>query len=118
MTNYTMPNGDVIELNDMHKCPEILFDASNVGIETGSVQDLVNTSMGDLDLVLAGGSTMFPGFTERLKNELSTLGRDPSQYQVKGKYETRCVSSWLGASILAPCKSSHQFYHFITNITF
>ena len=71
------------------KAPEIMFDPSQIGLEYGGVQHLIDTSIGksDIDLrrslyggiVLSGGSTMFQGFGDRLLYELRKLAQQKRQ---------------------------------------
>lgn len=101
-----MPNGEIIQFDEPYKAPEIMFDTSLVGLESGSVQDLIHNSISHKDLVLTGGSTMFPGFEERLIHELSELGHDINDFKFRGMAQTRCFNSWLGASILSNLNTS------------
>ena len=70
---YTLPDGTTIEIgSEAFRAPEILFQPDLIGSEYRGVHDLMVKSVmkADIDLrrvlfsqmVLAGGSTMFPGF--------------------------------------------------------
>jgi len=52
------------------------------------------------NIVMSGGSTMFPGMMERMQKEIQTLA--PSNIVVKiANPPKRNYSSWIGASILS-----------------
>lgn len=78
---HELPDGSRIVLGpERFRGPEVLFDPSIVGSEDGGVASVVSLAAkkADLDLraalcsqiVLAGGSTLFPGFGDRLLREL------------------------------------------------
>lgn len=78
---HELPDGSRIVLGpERFRAPEVLFDPSIIGSEEGGVASVVSLAARktDLDLraalcsqiVLAGGSTMFPGFGDRLLRDL------------------------------------------------
>lgn len=80
-TNYMLPDGNNIALkSERTTAPEILFQPSKVGLEYMGVHELILDSIKkcDIDLrkslfaniITAGGSTLFHGFSERLHNSL------------------------------------------------
>lgn len=52
------------------------------------------------NVVLSGGSTMFPGTPERLQTELSNLVPSGTKLNVVGPVERQFLS-WIGGSILS-----------------
>lgn len=64
------------------------------------------------NIVLSGGSTLFPGMVNRLTKELSTT--IPAAYKVKVIGGTgsndRKFASWIGGSILASLGTFHQMW--------
>lgn len=52
------------------------------------------------NIILAGGSTLFPGFEDRLKKELSALVPPKMNVKVVAS-DDRDDSVWIGGSILA-----------------
>lgn len=89
---YKLPDGTSIELGpERFRAPEILFRPDLIGEEYPSVaQCLVNSiNRVDLDMrrslfssiVLSGGSTMFPGFGDRLLYEVKSLA--PKDIKIK-----------------------------------
>jgi len=108
---YKLPDGNVIMVGaEVFRAPEILFNPALIGLEyVGIHQCLVNTiSRCDLDIrrsmfndvLLAGGSTLFEGFGERLLSEVRKLAPRDTKIQIWAPPD-RLVSSWMGGSILA-----------------
>jgi len=109
--SYENPSAQVITLrNERFRCPEPLFQPSLLGMESPGVHELIYSSITKCDVnirkdlygnvVLAGGSTMFPGFADRINNELVSLA--PSVMRVKTiAPPERKYSPWIGGSILA-----------------
>ena len=75
-TNYTLPDGRIVQLaEERFVCPESLFQPSMVGLTSAGIHLNVYTSIMNAEIdvrrnlfsnvVLSGGSTMFPGFHER-----------------------------------------------------
>eukprot|EP01036_Dinobryon_divergens_P022714 gene22714-30997_t len=110
---YTLPDGSVCELGpEAFRAPEILFSPHLVGSEHRGLHDLLVKSVMrcDIDLrrvlfseiVLSGGSTMFPGFGERLLSELRRHPLAPRDTKIKIHAPTeRLYSTWIGGSLLA-----------------
>lgn len=110
---YQLPDGSVVDLGpETFRAPEVLFQPELVGSECRGVHDCLVTSImqADLDLrkilfsqiVLAGGSTMFSGFGDRLLNEVRkhTLSPKDTKIRIAAPPE-RLFSTWIGGSILA-----------------
>ncbi len=110
---YEMPDGRVITLGDERfSCPEALFRPSLVGRGFSGIHDQVFQSIqkSEVDvrkdlyqnIVLAGGSTLFPGLPERLTKEVQKLAprNISSKVKVIAIPERKdCV--WIGGSILS-----------------
>lgn len=108
---YTLPDGQVLSIGDERfTCPESLFKPSMVGLTSAGIHQNVYTSImqSDIDvrrnlysnIVLSGGSTMFPGIGPRLKLELEELA--PKTVKIKVVQPAhRKYSVWIGGSILA-----------------
>ena len=108
---YQLPDGRVVELgSERFRAPEILFRPTLIGSEEMAVSDaLVNSIMkSDIDLrptlfenvVLAGGSTLFPGFGGRLLHEVRQLAPEHTRLRISAP-PNRISSAWSGGSILA-----------------
>lgn len=74
--NYELPDGQVIILgNERFRCPEALFHPSLMGMQSAGIHEITYNSiekcnadiLKDLygNIVLSGGSTMFPGIADR-----------------------------------------------------
>ena len=92
----------------------VLFNPSLIGSEYGGVHEVLANAIfkSDLDLrktlfsqiVLAGGSTMFPGYGDRLLNEVRRLAQQSNCTDVKIRISAppnRKLMTWTGGSILA-----------------
>jgi actin len=108
---YELPDGQVISiLTERFRCPEVLFQPSLVGKEDEGVHVLTYNSIMKCDIdirkdlygnvVMSGGSTMFPGIAERMTKEI--VAKAPSSMSVKiVAPPERKYSVWIGGSILA-----------------
>jgi actin len=108
---YELPDGQVIHLgNERFRCPEVLFQPSLLGKELPGMHQQIFDTISDCDIdlrkdlfnniVLSGGSTMFPGIAERLTIELERLTPPAATVRVIAPPE-RKYSVWIGGSILA-----------------
>ncbi|ODM98158.1 Actin, muscle [Orchesella cincta] len=117
-TTFQLPNGDQIEVGEeAFKCPEFLFnpmkfeesEATKLGLHQLVYKAIMKTNIDvrkDLyaNIVLSGGSTLFPGFVERLEAELKKLA--PSSVKIKiVAHPARKYFSWIGGSVLASLTS-------------
>ena len=113
--SYELPDGDVITIgNERFRCPEVLFQPSFLGMEGFGVHDATYNSImkADIDIrkdlyaniVLSGGTTMFPGFADRMKKEITALAPSTMNVKVIAPPE-RKYSVWIGGSILASLQS-------------
>jgi len=92
------------------RAPEILFNPSLVGQEFSGIHECLSNAIhrADLDfrktlysnILLAGGSTLFPGFGDRLLNEVKALAPKDVKIKISAPPE-RKYSTWMGGSILA-----------------
>ena len=121
---YHLPDGRALYLHDeLFKAPEILFRPSLIGSEyCGAHECLVKSVFNaDMDLrrtlltqvILAGGTTLFPGYGERLLHEvrrelsshvasLGTTVADVGSLKVRiAAPPNRKLLTWVGGSILA-----------------
>ncbi|EGZ20739.1 hypothetical protein PHYSODRAFT_259446 [Phytophthora sojae] len=92
------------------RAPEVLFRPEIIGSEARGVHEcLVQAIMkSDLDLrktlfsqvILSGGSTLFPGFGDRLLAEVRKKAPKDIKIRISAP-PTRIYSTWIGGSILA-----------------
>jgi actin-related protein len=77
--------------NERFRCPEVLFSPSMVGMEANGIHDTTFNSIMKCDvdirkdlysnIVLSGGTTMFPGIADRMSKEITALA--PSAMKIK-----------------------------------
>ena len=114
---YELPDGATIEVSDdvCRRAPEILFDSAPVGAEHPGLPGMVSSAIAGCDIdtrralydnvVMSGGSTMFPGVVERVQTELRGIGSDASRRARVVAPPEREFSVWIGGSILAGLES-------------
>lgn len=118
--SYELPDGQVITIGDERfRCPEVLFDPVMIGKEFEGIHKRVFSSIMQCDIdirtdlyqnvVLSGGTTMFPGITERMTKELTALVPQGKKVKVIAPNE-RKYSVWIGGSILGSLSSFQQMW--------
>ncbi|KAF4615897.1 hypothetical protein D9613_011409 [Agrocybe pediades] len=109
--NYELPDGQVITIgNERFRAPEALFQPSFMGLEAAGIHETTYNSITKCDLdirrelygniVLSGGSTMFPGIADRMTKEMTALAPSSIKIKIVAPPE-RKYSVWIGGSILA-----------------
>ena len=110
--SYELPDSTTI-LSKLctHKYPESLLQPNLLGMSFAGVHEMTYNSIMKCDqdirkglfsnIVLSGGSTLFPGFAKRMKNEITALAPPTMNVFIVAPPE-RMYSSWIGGSILAP----------------
>ncbi|XP_034321796.2 actin-1 [Magallana gigas] len=118
--SYELPDGQVITIgNERFRCPEVLFQPSFTGLEASGIHEQIHNSIMacDIDIrrdmysniVLSGGSTMFPGIKDRLAKEVTAVS--PSSMKVKiSAAPERKYSVWIGGSILGSLSTFQQMW--------
>lgn len=117
---YLLPDGTAINVGvERYRAPEILFHPSLIGLEYPGVHELIASSISraDIDLrrnlfssiVLAGGSTYFHGFGDRLLNEIRKIAPKDIKIRITAPPERR-FSAWIGGSILASLSSFKKMW--------
>merc|ERR1711990_1219081 len=108
---YELPDGQVITVgNERFRCPEALFQPQFLGLESVGIHETTYNSIMKCDVdirkdlyanvVLSGGSTMYPGIGERMTKELTALAPSTMKIKVIAPPE-RKYSVWIGGSILS-----------------
>jgi actin len=108
---YELPDGQVMTIgNERFRCSEVLFTPSLIGKESEGIHKLTFKSIlkCDIDIrkdlyqniVLSGGSTMFPGIDKRLNKEITALAPAAVKVKIVAPPE-RKYSVWIGGSILS-----------------
>jgi len=117
---YELPDGNTIQVGaERFRCAEVLFQPSLIGKEANGIHVTTFESIMKCDvdirkslysnIVLSGGTTMFPGMMERMTKELETLAPPTVNVNVVAP-EERKYSVWLGGSILASLASFQQMW--------
>merc|ERR1719273_2411054 len=105
--NYELPDGSVITVGDERfRCAEVLFRPNLIGKESEGIHKLTYDSIMKCDVdirrdlyentVLSGGSTMFPGISDRLNKEIVALAPASIKVKVVAPPE-RKYSVWIGS---------------------
>jgi len=109
--SYELPDGNVITIgNERFRCAEVVFQPNFIGLESEGVHKLTFASIMKCDvdirrdlygnIVMSGGSTMFPGIADRMKKEVTALAPNSMTVKIVAPPE-RKYSVWIGGSILA-----------------
>ncbi|KAI8804113.1 actin family [Cladochytrium replicatum] len=117
---YELPDGQVITMgNERFRCPEALFQPSFLGYEANGIHNITYYSIMacDIDIrkelygnvVLSGGTTMYPGMAERLQRELTLLAPPTMKVRMVAPPE-RKYSVWIGGSTLASLTTFQQMW--------
>ncbi|XP_078521161.1 actin, cytoplasmic 1-like isoform X2 [Lissotriton helveticus] len=118
--SYELPDGQVITIgNQRFRCPEALFQPYFLGKKCNGIHENTNRSVMKCDVdirkdlyantVLSGGSSMFPGFADRMQKEITTLAPSKMKVKIIAPPE-RKYTVWIGGSILATLSTFHQMW--------
>jgi len=108
---FELPDMSIVTVhNQIIRCPELMFKPSMDGKEMMGLHELAKKTVDDCDLdvrkdllaniVMSGGTTMFPNMPERLQAEIEGLVAEGAKVKVIAPPE-RMISVWIGGSILA-----------------
>ncbi|XP_078242978.1 uncharacterized protein LOC110086817 isoform X1 [Pogona vitticeps] len=117
---YTLPDGNPVKIGDqLFRAPETLFSPGDAGVTAPGVHQMILDSISKCDgsiqqalwknVVLAGGSTLFPGLRERLLKELQTLAPKGMLAKVEAPGD-RMFSVWIVASVLTSLASFNDMW--------
>jgi actin beta/gamma 1 len=118
--SYELPDGQVIVVgNERFRCPETLFQPAFIGMESAGVHETVYNSIMKCDIdirkdlyaniVLSGGSTMYPGISDRMQKEVCALAPPTLKIKIIAPPE-RKYSVWIGGSILASLSTFQEMW--------
>jgi actin-related protein len=118
--SYELPDGQVITIgNERFRCPESLFQPSFLGRELAGIHEAAYNSIMKCDvdirkdlygnIVLSGGTTMFPGIADRMQKELVNLAPSTMNIKIIAPPE-RKYSVWIGGSILASLSTFQEMW--------
>jgi actin len=115
---FHLPDGQTIQiLSERFRCVETLFQPSFLGLEVEGIHEAIYNSvtLSEIDIrkslynniILSGGNTLFPGFENRLLNELKILAPENMKINISATPD-RKNRVWLGGSILASMSTFHS----------
>ena len=118
--SYELPDGQVITIgNERFRCPELLFKPYLIGNRNKGIDGCtVNAIMKcDADLhypmfsniVLSGGTTLLPGFAERMTKEITALAPSTMKFKIVAPFDRKYLP-WIGGSILASLSTFQQMW--------
>ncbi|MBA0792770.1 hypothetical protein Gohar_017242, partial [Gossypium harknessii] len=116
--SYEVPDGQVITIgSERFRCPEVLFQPSMIRMEAAGIHETTYNSIIKCDvdirkdlygnIVLSGGTTMFPGIGDRMSKEITALSPSSMKIKVVAPPE-RKYSVWIGGSVLASLSTFQQ----------
>ncbi|KAG0273975.1 actin, partial [Linnemannia gamsii] len=114
-----LPDGQVITIgNERFLASEVLFQPSFLGNESDGIHQYTYNSIMNVDdsirpelyqnIVMSGGTTMFPGIAERMHKEMTALSHSSKMVKIIAPPE-RKYSAWMGGSILSSHFNSQQW---------
>mmetsp|Transcript_884 Transcript_884/g.2050 ORF Transcript_884/g.2050 Transcript_884/m.2050 type:complete len:379 (+) Transcript_884:104-1240(+) len=117
---FELPDGNVCVIgNERFRAPEVLFNPAMVGMEQSGVHEATFNSIMKCDvdirkdlygnIVLSGGTTMYPGIQDRLQKEISAMAPPSVKVKIIAPPE-RKYSVWIGGSILASLTTFQQMW--------
>jgi len=118
--SYELPDGQVITIgNERFRCPESIFQPSFLGRELAGIHEATYNSIMKCDVdirkdlygnvVLSGGTTMFPGIADRMQKELVNLAPSTMKIKIIAPPE-RKYSVWICGSILASLSTFQEMW--------
>lgn len=118
--SYELPDGQIVTIGaERFRCPEVLFQPSLIGMEAPGIHETTYNSIMKCDvdirkdlygnIVMSGGSTMFPGIADRVHKEVTALAPASMKIKVVAPPE-RKYSVWIGGSILASLSTFQQMW--------
>jgi actin-related protein len=117
---YELPDGQIITVgNERFRAPELLFQPSLNGNEVLGIHEQLNKSINKCDIdirrdlyhniILSGGTTMFPGMKDRIEKEVKATVANSVKVRVIAQAE-RKYSVWIGGSIMSSLPSFQNMW--------
>ena len=118
--DYKLPDGNIVKLkSERFKCAEALFQPSLMDLQMPGVHTMLYNSFMECDndvrrdfyanIIVNGGSTMLPGFPERLNIEMKKLLPKTMKTKVVAPPE-RKYSVWIGGSIMSSLSTFQEVW--------
>jgi len=117
---YELPDGQVITIGkELFRCPHAYFNPALLGMASEGIYKLAYDSIMKCDvdirrdlyanIVLSGGSTMFPGFAARMNREICSLAGASIKVNVVADPE-RKYFVWIGGSIVSSLSTFSEMW--------
>lgn len=116
--NFLLPEGQEIRIGaPRFKAPQPLFDPQLVHVASPGLHQIVNEVISKTDdlrstmyenILLTGGTSMFPGLAERLEKDISPLAQG-NKCKVLDP-DNRKNSAWIGGSIMVSLATFSQMW--------
>jgi len=118
--NYELPDGNIVTIGaERFRTPEVMFRPNFIGMEQQGIHKLTFNCIMKCDvdirkdlygnIVMSGGSTMFPKIDERLKKEVEALAPASMTIKIIAPPE-RKYSVWIGGSILSSLSTFEEMW--------
>jgi len=119
-TNYILPDGTIMKISsEKFKAPEILFSPDKIGLEYPGVHEMAVNAIKQCDidlrktlynnLIVAGGSTLFIGFSDRLlKSIMKLVSKDMKVTLIAPN--NRLHSCWIGGATVSSLKAFSRMW--------
>lgn len=118
--SYELPDGQVTTVSaERFRCTEILFQPSMARSHSSGIHQRIYNSIMKCDvdirkdlygnILLTGGTTVFPGLADRLSKAITTIAPNGMKIKVVAPPE-RKYSVWIGGSILASLSCFQQMW--------
>ncbi|GBE61055.1 actin II [Babesia ovata] len=116
---FTLPDGSVIATGTASfRCPEMLFSPEVAGSSAPKLADVVYYSVRSCEpemhktmfsnILLTGGSSLFPGFVERCEKDIKAATNDNAPVKIASSIKNRAYAVWVGGSIVASLQTFQQ----------
>ncbi|KAM4817885.1 actin-related protein T1-like [Thomomys bottae] len=126
LKQYRLPDGNVIHMGEkLCKLPEILFSPNLIGDPNPGLPRMLYSSItkcqSDIqknlfgEIKLSGGSTLFPGLTERLMKDIQQLAPLGTLIKLTATPD-RSFSTWIGASVVTSMNAFKKMW--VTSLEF
>lgn len=113
---YELPDGSRLTVgNERFTAPEALFSPRSAGIDTPGLVELISSAIMETEpmlqralwsnVILCGGTSMIPGLSNRLQEELVRVVPHCQQVNVIASIERVDSLPWIGGSIVASLSS-------------
>ena len=120
MTSYVLPDGNQLKISsEKYKATEILFSPDKIGLEYPGIHEMVFNSIKkcDIDLrktlygaiIIAGGTTLFTGFADRLHKSIHKLTPKDMKLTLIAP-NNRKFSCWIGGATVSSLKAFSRMW--------